>query len=151
MNWVYPEPIWLCRPDFADVLVGRQASEGLKSLGEVIGHQEGVDVRFELAMRAVMVALHGRLFEGSVHPFNLAVGPRMTWLCQSVLDAVSITEHVEHMGAPARRRSETVLRQISELDAVVGEHGVDLYGTALIRALRKSVAIRRLAFSCSSA
>ena len=35
------------------------ASEGLKPLGEVIGHREGLDVRFELAMSAVMVALNG--------------------------------------------------------------------------------------------
>jgi hypothetical protein len=57
-----------------------QASEGLKPFGEVKGHQEGLDVRFELAMSAVMVPLNGSLLEGSVHPFNLAVGPRMTWL-----------------------------------------------------------------------
>jgi hypothetical protein len=30
------------------------------SYGEVIGHEEGVDVRFELGVRAVMVALNGR-------------------------------------------------------------------------------------------
>ena len=67
-------------------------------------------MRFELGVRAVVVALNGRLLERSVHPFNLAVGPRMIWLRQPMLDAVRIAEHVEHMGAPARRRSETILR-----------------------------------------
>jgi hypothetical protein len=76
---VYREAIWLGHPDFADVLVA-VASEGLKPLGEVIGHREGLDVRFELAMSAIMVALNCSLLDGSVHPFNLAVGPRMTWL-----------------------------------------------------------------------
>jgi hypothetical protein len=84
-----------------------------------------VDVRFELDVRAVMVALNGRLLERSVHPLNLTIGPRMVWLRQPVLDAVRVTEHVEHMGAPACRRSETILWQIGELDAVVGEHGMD--------------------------
>jgi hypothetical protein len=78
-----------------------QASEGLKPFGEVIGHQEGSDVRFELAMSAVMVALNSNLLEGSVHPFNLAVGLRMTWFGQSALDAVRVTEHIER----ARQRA----------------------------------------------
>jgi hypothetical protein len=52
----------------------------------------------------------------------------MVWLGQSVLDTVRITKHVEHMDAPPRSRSETVLRQISELDAVISEHGMDFVG-----------------------
>jgi len=74
------------------VLVGGQASEGLKPFREVVGHQEGVDVRFELDVRAVMVALNGRLLERSVHPLNLTIGPRMVWLRQPVLDAVRVTD-----------------------------------------------------------
>ena len=107
------------------MLIGGQASEGLKPFREVVGHQEGVEVRFELCVRTIVVALNGGLLECSVHPLNLTIGPRMVWLGQPVLNAVRITEHVEHMGAPACRRAETVLWQIGELDAVVGEHGVD--------------------------
>jgi hypothetical protein len=40
-------------------------------------------------------------------------------------DAVRITEHVEHMGSPGRRRAETILGQVRALDAVVREHGMD--------------------------
>jgi hypothetical protein len=72
--------IWLRHPDFADVLVRREAPEGLESLGEVEGHEEGVDVRFELGVGAVVVTLNGRLLEGSVHPFDLTIGPGMVWL-----------------------------------------------------------------------
>jgi hypothetical protein len=49
-----------------------------------------------------MVALNGGLLERSVHPLNLTIGPRMVWLGQPVLDAVRITEHVEHW---ARQRA----------------------------------------------
>jgi hypothetical protein len=49
------------------VLIGGQASEGFKPFREVVGHQEGVEVRFELCVRAVMVALNGGLLERSVH------------------------------------------------------------------------------------
>ena len=55
------------------MLVGGQVSEGLKPFREVVGHQESVDVRFELGVRAVMVALNCRLLERSVHPLNLTV------------------------------------------------------------------------------
>jgi hypothetical protein len=82
-----------------------------------------------------MVALNGRRLEGSVHPLDLTVGPGMVWLSQSVLDTVRITKPVEHMDAPPRSRSETVLRQISELDAVISEHGMDFVEHGLIKAL----------------
>ena len=49
----------------------------------------------------------------------------MVWLGQPVLDAVRITKHVEHMDAPLRCWPKTVLRQIGELDAIIGEHGMD--------------------------
>jgi hypothetical protein len=72
-----------------------------------------------------MAALNGGLLDRSVHPLNLTIGPRMVWLGQPALDAVRI--NVEHMGAPACRRSETILWQIGELDAVVGEDGIDKF------------------------
>ena len=53
---ILSEPIWLRRPDFADVLVGRQALEGLKPLGKVAGHHEDLEMLFELGMCSEMVA-----------------------------------------------------------------------------------------------
>ena len=46
------------------VLVRHEASEGIEPLREVVGHEEGVDVRFELGVRALMVTLNRRLLEG---------------------------------------------------------------------------------------
>ena len=75
-----------------------------------------------------MVTLNGRLLEGSVHPLDLTIGPGMVWLGQPVLDAVRITKHVEHMDAPSRCWPEAILRQISELDAIIGEHRMYFVG-----------------------
>jgi hypothetical protein len=47
------------------------------------------------------------------------------------VDAVRITQHIEHTDMPPRRGPETVLRQIGELDAVVGEHGMDFVGNTV--------------------
>jgi hypothetical protein len=55
----------------------------------------------------------------------------MVRLGQSVLDTVCVAKHVEHMDAPPSSGSKAVLRQIGELDAVVGEHGVDFVGNGL--------------------
>jgi hypothetical protein len=62
-----------------------------------------------------MVALNGRLIEGSVHPLDLTIDPGMGWLGQPVLDAVRITKHVEHMDTPPRCWPEAILREIGEL------------------------------------
>ena len=45
-----------------------------------------------------------------------------------MLDAVFGTAHVEHVGHEARRWPVRVARREAELDAVVGEHGVDAVG-----------------------
>src|SRR6516164_2244687 len=87
-----------------------------------------MDVRLELGVLAIMVALNGGFLEGSVHPLDLAVGPGMVGLGQPVLDVICITKHVEHVDAPPSRGPEPVRRQVCELDAIVGEHGVDLVG-----------------------
>lgn len=73
-----------------------------------------------------MVLLDGGLLDGAVHPFDLSFGPGMVDLGASVLDAVVTAPHVEHMGDEACRRSIGIARWKAELDAVFGEHGVDL-------------------------
>ena len=43
----------------------------------------------------VVEAFDGRLLDGAVHSFDLAIGPRMVWLGQAVLDLICLTDHVE--------------------------------------------------------
>lgn len=47
---------------------------GLDALGEVIGHQEDLEMLFELAMRPVVVAVDGRVLQSVIHSLDLAVG-----------------------------------------------------------------------------
>ena len=115
----------LC-PDFADVLVRREATKRLQTLGEVVGHQEGRQMCLQLIVAGVVVALDGGLFQGSVHPLDLSVRPGVMGLCQPMLDAVLPAHEVEHVGSPSCRRSGPVARQIAELDAVVGQDRMDL-------------------------
>jgi hypothetical protein len=105
---------------------------GYRRVGAELRHSDEVFDRYRKPvheairrLRDVMVALHGGPLEGSVHPFNLAVRPRMIWFRQPVLGAVA-SQSMSNITLQRIVGSETVLRQIGELDAVVGEHGVDL-------------------------
>jgi hypothetical protein len=80
----------------------------------------------ELLMAVVVVAFDGRVLEGSVHPFDLTVGPGMVDLGEAVLDVVLAAAHGEHVCHRASPRAGGVARRITELDAVVGQDRVDL-------------------------
>jgi hypothetical protein len=57
-------------PGLADELIGSEPSESFESPGEVVGHEEGLQVLFELLMSLIVVALNGCAFESSVHAFD---------------------------------------------------------------------------------
>ncbi len=125
MGWVQSKLLGLLSREFAEVFEGRESFEGLESSGEVVGPEEVSPVRFELVVGVVEVALDGSILDGSVHALDLSVGPGMVGFGQPMLDSMKETEPVEGMATEARRRPLAVLGQIGELDAVVGEHGVD--------------------------
>jgi len=112
-------------PEFAEVFVERKALERFESPCEVVGPEEVGQVRFELFVGAVEVSLGCGFLDGSVHALDLPISPGTVGLGQAVFDSLNETELVEGMAAEARSWPLPVLRQIGELGAVVGEHGVD--------------------------
>lgn len=64
------ESVWLWCPDFADIFVGDQASEGLEPAGKVPGRHEVCAVRSRLVMAVVMKAFDGGLFDRTVDPLR---------------------------------------------------------------------------------
>ena len=81
--------------DLADVFVWRQVTEGLETLGEIVGCHEVCEVRSQLIMAVVVVAFYSGLLDRAVHPCDLSVGPGMIGFGQSVLNAVCLTDHVK--------------------------------------------------------
>ncbi len=69
--------MWLSCPGFTDEFIGRQPLEGLESFSEVVSHDEVAQVDTQLIVTSIVIASDGCLFDGPVHPFDLAVGPRM--------------------------------------------------------------------------
>ena len=77
-----------------------------------------------MLVSVVVEAPDGRVLDHEVHQLELAVGPRVVGFGQSVLDPVRLADHVEaHWpgvnGVP-------VAGLLYELDAVVGQYGMDL-------------------------
>ena len=77
-------------------------------------------------MGRVVEALDGRLFDGPVQALDLPVRPRMLWFCQTMFDIKLSAGAIERMATEHGCRARPVLRQIGELDAVVGQHRMDL-------------------------
>ena len=128
MERIKDELVWLGLPSLADEFVGGETFQGLQSAAEVVGCDEVVEMLTQLLVIVVVIALDGRFLDGAVHPFDLPVGPWMIDLGEAMLDAVLAASHVEHVGHVAGRRSVRIARCEAELDAIIGEHGVDFVG-----------------------
>jgi len=75
------------------------------------------------------------IFDGALHPFDLAIGPGMIGLGEAVRNPVCLADHVEaHRpgvdGVP-------VPWLLCELDAIVGEDRMDLVGHDLEHMLKE--------------
>jgi hypothetical protein len=99
--------------------------EGFESPSEVVGCDEVGQMPLKVIVAVLEEAFDGGFLDGAIHPLDLAVRPEMIWLGEPVFDATAATHAVEGMSAEACRWSLAVLRQVGELDAVVGEHSVD--------------------------
>ena len=74
---VDPESLWFICPEFADVFVGREALEGFEATAKIVGVHEVGEMGFELLVTVVVVAFDSRVLDGPVHPFDLAIRPRV--------------------------------------------------------------------------
>jgi hypothetical protein len=97
MDRIGYESVRVCCPDFADVLVGGEAFEGLKTPAVIVGIDEVGQMVLKLAVAVVVVALDGGFPDRAVHALDLTVRPRIFDLGKRVLDAVLTAAHVEHM------------------------------------------------------
>ncbi len=100
-------------------------------------------MRAQLIMAILMISLHRRVLDRSVHSFDLTIGPRMVWLSQAMLDTVRLADHVEaHLPCIC---CVPVARLLGELDAVVRQNRVDAIGDRLEQTFEefpRSLAIR---------
>ncbi len=94
----------------------------------------------KLIVVVVVEALDGRVLDGAVHSLDLTVGPGVLRLCGAMIDPCFCAGELEGVGAEEfsvcqsfldlrDRRASSARRR--ELDALVGQHRVDLVGARL--------------------
>lgn len=77
------EPVWF------------EAVEGLQSTSKTVRVNEVLQVPSSLVMIIIVEALDGRVFDCPVHPFHLAICPRMVDLGQPVPGVVLLAGPIE--------------------------------------------------------
>ena len=120
---------WLVRelefgaPECLEGLVRGAPSRRLELLGGVVRCQVVADVLPQLVHAVVVERAYGGLLERPHQALGLPVGPGVVGLREPVLDA----EAAAHAGEGMVLHSGTDASPagIAELDAVVGQHGVD--------------------------
>ena len=103
----------------------REPSKSFQALCEVVGGQESGEVVSKLIVAVIMVAPDGGFFQGSVHPLDLAVRPRVVWFGEPVFDPVLPAAHIEHMPHISSGGALGVSWREGELNAIVSENRVD--------------------------
>ena len=61
----------------------------------IVGIHEQVQMRSELVVAVVVVALDRRVLDCAVHPLDLTVGPGMVHLGEPMLDAMLVADAIE--------------------------------------------------------
>jgi hypothetical protein len=107
-------------PDFADVFVGRQASQRFKPTTIVVGIDEVVEMGCQLGMAIIVIAFDGCLLARAIYAFDLAIGPGVLGLSEPVFDIMPPTGAIEGMATPASGGAVAVLGQVGKLDAIIG-------------------------------
>jgi hypothetical protein len=111
---------WLFGPALTDLFIGSKPPEGFESLGEIVGHQEGLEVLFSGLMGLVGVCCDCGFLERSIHTFHLTIRPGMIGCSQPMGDGVVSTDACKDVF-----EGVFILLPIRQLDAIIGEYGVE--------------------------
>jgi hypothetical protein len=123
MVWINHQSFWFLLPDFTNVFVGSKSFESFEALGEVIGHQERVEMLFQVLMRLVIVFLDRGFFSCPVHALYLPIGPGVIGVREPVFNGMFITDTGNDMF-----EGLLVLFPVGELDTVIGQKGMEAIG-----------------------
>ena len=82
LDRIEDEAAWLLCPGVADVLVGLEAFQDLETASEVVDRNEIGQLRSELVVILVGIAIDRRFLDGAVHPLGLTIrsGGGSVWL-----------------------------------------------------------------------
>jgi hypothetical protein len=116
---IHGKAFWLFVPAVTNIFIGREPFEGFKSFGEVISHQESVEVLFQVPMGLIIVFFDRGVLESSIHALHLAISPGMIGFGQPMHDAVFLAYTCKDVF-----EGVFILLPIRKLDAVIGQYSV---------------------------
>src|SRR5579871_275159 len=128
MDWIKSKSVGVFLPGFADEFIRGKASKRFESSGEVVSCHEISQVLAKLSVAVIVEAVNGGLFDGAIHAFDLSVGPRVIGFGQAMIDSMPKANPVKRVPTETSGWSRAILGQISKLDSVVGQHGMDPIG-----------------------
>ena len=102
--------------------MGRKPFEDLEAASEVVGRHEVGQMRSELLVIVVVIAIDRRFLEGTVHPLDLTIRPRVIGFGQAVFDTACSADLIEAVDPVTRRPAIAIFRQVGKLDTVIGQH-----------------------------
>jgi hypothetical protein len=116
---IHGQAFWLFVPALTDIVIGGKPFEGFQSFGEVISHQERVEVLLQVLRGLIIVFFDHGVLARSIHMLHLAIRPGMQGFGQPLGNAVLIT----YLGKEVCE-GILILLPICKLDAVIGQYGV---------------------------
>src|SRR3954453_2605703 len=146
MDRIENESSGLFCPGTADVFVRGKAFQDLETTGEIVSGDEVDQVGSELVVAVIVIAVDGRLFDRTVHPLDLPIGPWVTGLGQAMLDTVGSADLSEAVNPLPSRPAITIFWQVSDWIPLSVSTVGSRYGTAAISASKKRTAVGRSAF-----
>ena len=90
MVWIDNKSLWLQLPYRPYEVVWGFALKCLQASSEIIGHEERMQMLFELLVARIVIAAYSCLFDLPVHPLHLVIGPGLFYFCQSVLNSMLV-------------------------------------------------------------
>jgi hypothetical protein len=89
---IHGQAFGLFGPAMTDIFIGGKPPEGFESLGEIVGHQEGLEGLLEVLMGLVGVWFDCGVLERLIQAFHVAIGPGMIGFGQPMGAGVFITD-----------------------------------------------------------
>ncbi len=146
-------------PAFANVFEGREPLQGFEPASEVIGCDEVREMLSKLAMALLVEALDCGFLDGPVDSLNLAVGPRVLWFGQPMVDIVSRAGEFKSVSTEERAicdglfdlaNSQATAAWYREVDTIIGKNRMDFVGHGRDKMAKEFGGTLVVAFSCSS-
>ena len=112
---IQSESLGLLCPELTNPLERREPAKALEALRKVVRIEEGGQMRAKARMGGVEEPADGCVLDGAIHPFDLAVGPRMIEFREAMVDAVLGAGEVKGVGPKAltgRRASPESRRHV---------------------------------------